>query len=397
MIEVGEATERIISCVGEGTVERRPILDSVGGFSASAILASTPLPGFDQSAFDGYALGRGPLEVGQRFSLVGEVQAGDSGHPRLEEFEAVRIFTGAEVPRGAVAVAMQEIVGRSGDGNEIRLEQEIGAGEGIRLQGSALCEGQRVIGRGDRITAAAAGILASQGHADIEVGSPPKVAIISTGNELVAVGQPLGDGQIYNSNGVMVEALCRRQGVSDVQRIHSRDDLAETRRSIRLAASGTDVIIAIGGVSVGDYDFVKPALAAEGFEVDYWRVRMKPGKPFLFGRRDADRKVFMGLPGNPVSAFVTFALFVEPLIKRWCGASQISCQPTSVDVEMARDITNSGDRPHFLMGEIAGKFFPAGLQESHSLQSAVACNALVRVEPGSTVSSGDRVSAILLA
>lgn len=397
VIEVEDATRQIIEGVwsGEGTVV--DCADSIGCFGFEEIRAEYSIPSFDQSAVDGYALSGGNLAAGARFSVIGSTQAGDAPAAEITDGEAMRLFTGAPIPDGTIAVVMQESIQLAAARNEITLKSGVEREDFIRRKGSALCIGQSIIKAGALISPAMVGLLASQGHSHVTVGSKPRVSVISTGNELAPAGAGLGVGQTYDSNGPMIEAMCRHQGVSRVVRHRCSDSLAATVDKITTVAGESDIIVITGGVSVGDHDFVKPALVESGFSIDFWKVRMKPGKPFLFGRRAKDKKIVLGLPGNPASAFVTFALFGAPAIRRWMGARPEVCPPQSFLTLLAADVANPSDRPQFLRGILSAQGFRAfGGQESHALRSAVRANALVRVEPEAKLFEGERVAVIPL-
>ncbi len=235
-------------------------------------------------------------------------------------------------------------------------------------------------------------LLASQGFAEIETGSEVRAAIVSTGDELVAPGGTLGPGQIFDSNSALLRALVEKCGASVEDVRHCPDDVLSIERAFR-DGLGCDVLIILGGVSVGARDLVKPALNAVGAQTDLWRVLVKPGKPFLFGR--AGSCSIFGLPGNPVSAFVTFLLFVRPALLRLMGArsDQVSLRRTTAI--LGGEVNNEGDRPHYVRGELVdGKFRAIGRQESHALYGLSRANALLRVPPGERFRAGEMVPVI---
>jgi molybdopterin molybdotransferase len=220
-----------------------------------------------------------------------------------------------------------------------------------------------------------------------------RVAIISTGDELVRPGAPLGPGQIYDSNSPLLEMLARKTGAQIISVKHCADRADEIENALG-AAAGNDVVIITGGVSVGARDFVKPALATIGASLELWRVAVKPGKPFLFGRAD-DCAIF-GLPGNPVSAFVTFLLFVRPAILRLMGANDGALGFTRVGARLLGRVENPGERPHYIRGVLKdGTFVPIGRQESHAVFGLSRSNALLRVEAGETIGDDGQVIVLL--
>ncbi|MCW0221000.1 MAG: molybdopterin molybdotransferase MoeA, partial [Prosthecobacter sp.] len=303
---------------------------------------------------------------------------------------AIRIFTGAPMPSGADAVIMQEDVQRTG--THIQCQDPVLPGENIRRAGADLCIGQFILRRGDLITPGKIGVLASQGLASLRVHSAPRVAVISTGDELQPPGQPLQPGHIYNSNGLMLQAMLAAQGIHDTIAIHCADDLATTIATLRQALAENDILLLSGGVSVGDHDQIKPALQALGITPDLWRVKVKPGKPFLFAQQD--HRFIFGLPGNPVSSYVTYQLFVRPALQAWMGHPDP--QPTRVPAQIHTALHNDGNRPHYLRGIFKdGHFTVQGLQQSHALFALSQANALLRLEPDQQVTPGQTLEVLL--
>lgn len=361
-------------------------------FAARDIFAQLALPVFDNSAMDGYAVAAGSCRPGQSQHVIGEQPAGVDRKLRIAEGEAVRVFTGAPMPEGADAVIMQEDVRR--DGSEIFINGEVEPGEFVRRRGSDLSEGQKIIEAGERIRPQTLALLAAQGLVEIDVGGEVRAAIITTGDELVRPGGSLGAGQIYESNSILVRALFDKCGVSIAAVEHCADDALSIEAALRKGLAH-DVLVIVGGVSVGARDLVKPALTSVGAQTDLWRVSVKPGKPFLFGR--AGQCAIFGLPGNPVSAFVTFLLFVRPAILRMMGANENELSLPKYQAQLAEEVQNRSDRPHYVRGRVAhGKFTPVGRQESHALYGLSRANALLRVPPGEIFPSGNTVPILIL-
>jgi molybdopterin molybdotransferase len=255
-----------------------------------------------------------------------------------------------------------------------------------------LSEGQKILESGTRIRSQTLALLASQGFAEVEIGGEVRAAIVSTGDELVAPGDKLGPGQIFDSNSVLLQALVEKCGASIGDVRHCPDD-ASSIESALWEGIGFDVLIILGGVSVGARDLVKPSLNAIGAKTDLWRVAVKPGKPFLFGR--AGRCAIFGLPGNPVSAFVTFLLFVRPAILRLMGARDEELPLPRSSAILATEVINDGDRPHYVRGQFNdGKFSAIGRQESHALYGLSRANALLRIPPGESFRGGETVPII---
>ncbi|HEY2799469.1 MAG TPA: gephyrin-like molybdotransferase Glp [Chthoniobacterales bacterium] len=357
------------------------LIDSIGRFSADDLVATRSLPAFDNSAMDGYAVQAASCRADAKLSVVGEQPAGVDRGLTIGEGEAIRIFTGAPLPAGADAVIMQEDVLREGD--LIRPQCDAEPGEFIRRRGSDLAEGQKILSRGEPIEAATVGLLASQGLTEVRVGTPPRAAIVSTGDELALPGEALEPGQIFESNGALLHALAAGAGAHVTLVEHAPDQLEQLTEIFRRGLNG-DAILVSGGVSVGDHDLVKPALRALGAEIDLWRVAIKPGKPFLFGRAGSCH-VF-GLPGNPVSSFVTFLKFVRPALRKMAGAGPGHLGLREVSARLTSEIRNPGDRPHYFRGTLRGAFFTlSGRQESHALFGLSRANALLRIDPGETL------------
>ena len=404
MLSEEDARRRVLVQVQPLPPENLPLLQATGRFAAAELRATHALPAFDNSAMDGYAVplppGSAALPIGTMFRVSGEQPAGPDRGLRVEPGAAVRIFTGGAVPQGTGAVVMQEDVECTGD--EIMLRDAVGPGEWIRRAGSDLTRGQLLFTAGSPLTPQRLGLLASQGLASISVGGTPRVAVLATGDELRPAGQPLGPGEIYESNSVLLATLAGSLGASVTVLERARDDRADLDAKLASALASHHVLVVAGGVSVGERDFVKERLAASGVHLDLWRVRIQPGKPFLYGHgpattgNSAGTHVF-GLPGNPVSAFVTFLLFVRPAILRLLGAADDQLALPSFPATTGVELIHRGDRPHYLRGTLddEGRFTPSGPQESHALFALSRSHALVRVDPRTSLPAGSPVRASL--
>lgn len=383
-----EALAAVLARVPVLPGEIRPLLDSLGRFATRELWARRPLPAFDNSAMDGYAVQADSGKTGARLRVIGAQPAGADLGLTMGAGEAIRIFTGAPIPRGADAVVMQEDVARTGD--DLVIGEGVEAGEFIRRQGSDLATGQKIVARGERIVAQNIGLLAAQGLAEIEVGARPRVAIVSTGDELARLGETPAPGQIFESNAIMLQALIRSAGAEVASVAHAPDALDALTATLRRGLE-RDVLIVSGGVSVGDRDFVRPSLGALGAEIELWRIALKPGKPFLFGR--ARGCAIFGLPGNPVSAFVTFLKFVRPALRKMMGASEEEQGLRRVSARLAAAVENRGDRPHYLRGHLRnGIFALSGRQESYALYGLSKANALLRLAPNESFAQGVEVT-----
>ncbi|PYK37802.1 MAG: molybdopterin molybdenumtransferase MoeA [Verrucomicrobia bacterium] len=382
MMSEEEGRAKILGAIHPLPPRRLSILEALDCFAAEDYFARLPLPNFDNSAMDGYAVVASSCAPGKRLRVVGEQAAGLDQQLRASAGEAVRIFTGAPIPAGADAIVMQEDVTR--EGGEIVVNVDVDPGEFVRRRGCDLGEGQKILARGERIRAATTALLASQGFSDVMVGGEVSAAIISTGDELVKPEAKLQPGQIYESNSVLLQGLLHNCGAAERLMEHCRDDEELLTKALRRAIKHRVVIVS-GGVSVGERDIVKSALQSLGAKIDIWRVAIKPGKPFLFGH--IDECDLFGLPGNPVSAFVTFLQFVRPAILKMMSAVKLDL--LKVSAKLLVDLTNDSDRVHYIRGKFEdGIFTPVGRQESHALFGLSQSNALLRLAVGESRKRG---------
>src|SRR5438876_10911620 len=385
MISEADARAKILEAVRPLPAKKMSILQAIDHFAAEDYFARLPLPMFDNSAMEGYAVIASDCKIGERLRVISEQPAGVDRKLRVSNGKTVRIFTGAPMPAGADAVVMQEDVTRTGD--EIVINGDVEVDEFVRKRGCDLGEGQKILGKGDRIVATKLALLASQGFAQVSVGGEVRAAIISTGDELAKPGEKIQPGQIYDSNSVLLQSLLKRSGAVAASAGNCSDDSDSLRAAMQSAAKN-EVLIVSGGVSVGEHDLVQSTLRDLGAKIDIWRVAIKPGKPFLFGQ--LGRCFVFGLPGNPVSAFVTFLQFVRPAILTMMGASNLDL-PT-IPAKLTVDLTNDSDRAHYLRGKLEnGSFAPVGRQESHALFGLSQSNALLRVEVGESLKAGETV------
>jgi molybdopterin molybdotransferase len=385
MISEEEARRKMLGAIQPLPARRLSSSGALGCFATEDYVARLPLPTFDNSAMDGYAVVASSCKKGERLRVTGEQPAGRDRRLRVSPGEAVRIFTGAPMPGGADAIVMQEDVTR--DGDEIVINTDVEADEFVRRRGCDLAEGQKILGKGERIGPAAIALLASQGFAEVVIGGEVKAAILATGDELVKPGGKLEPGQIYESNSALLKALLQRCGAIVKSEEHCRDERESVTKVIKRGIQN-HVLVISGGVSVGEHDLVKDALHDLGAQIDIWRVAIKPGKPFVFGQLN-ECAVF-GLPGNPVSAFVTFLQFVRPAILKMMGATNLN--PPQVPAKLTVDLTNDSDRAHYIRGRLEhGRFTPVGRQESHALFGLSQSNALLRLGLGESLKADEIV------
>jgi molybdopterin molybdotransferase len=390
MLTERDALSAILAAVRPLETEELRLFEAGNRILAEAVVARINLPRFDNSSMDGYAVRAADAVAGAVLRVTGEQPAGPDQGLKLEPGTAVRVYTGAPIPAGANAVVMQEDCDRQGDLLTIR--ETVSPGEFIRSAGGDLCEGQKIVDAGVRLSGPLLATLASQGVDRIHVFRQPKVAVLATGSELRSPGESLGPGEIYETNRVMLQELIRNAGGIPHLFDPVPDQEDKHLRALREAESD-DVIVIAGGVSVGERDLVKSTLQKLGCEIELWRVAVRPGKPFLFGR--LNRRWVFGLPGNPVSTFVTFLLFVRPALltmQGWRGASLTTSQAI-----LSKAVINRGERPHYLRGHLEeGRFMPFGNQESHALFALSRANALLQVGAGQQIPEYQTVEVLLL-
>jgi molybdopterin molybdotransferase len=383
-----ETLDRVLRSIRPLAIAKVLLSECSNRVIAEDIRATIPLPRFDNSTVDGYALRCEDATRDARLRITGEQPAGPDGGLMVDPGCAIRIFTGAPIPAGADCVIMQEDVDRFGE--SIVLKESVGRGDFIRVRGGDLSEGQMVISRGEVATGPKLAAIASQGLNDLSVFQRPKVKIIATGSELRSQGELIRPGEIYETNRVLVADLVANSG-AEAEVFDIVPDTEEAHLLALERARGSDAIIVAGGVSVGDKDLVKPTLQKLGAELRLWRVAVKPGKPFMFGQWG--RSLVFGLPGNPVSAFVTFLLFVRPAL--WKLGGRVSLELPRFPARLGQDLINAGDRPHYLRGTYSqGVFRPFGRQESHALFGLSRSNALCRLEPDQTIPANSIVDII---
>jgi molybdopterin molybdotransferase len=399
MISESDALQRILAEVTPLPSRRVALSAAQHAFAMRPVHALVPLPGFDNSAMDGYAVRAEDTRTQEPLRVSGAIPAGGSAAQNLEPHCAIRIFTGALMPQGADAVIMQEDVSTLNEGRQIICTEPVERGENVRVLGCDLCLGQKILETGDRLTSARLAVLASQGLAQTDVAETPRVAIVTTGDELMSPGQTLQAGMLFNSNATLLESLVRDHCPSaQITTRHLPDNLRLTTDALRELSANHDFVVLAGGVSVGEHDHVKPALQALRIRAEFWRVQVKPGKPFLFAKTGSDERAchVFGLPGNPVSVFVTFQLFVRPALLKLAGAGDAALSFVEARANAVSPMRNPGDRPHYVRGRYeSGKFRPLGMQQSHALYGLSQSNALVRMAPGQEVAEGGEVMALL--
>jgi molybdopterin molybdotransferase len=394
MLTVEEALEAIVSRVEPLGTERVEILSGLGRVLAEPIVSRREIPPWPNSSMDGYAVRSADTGQGVALKVVGRIEAGALPARAVGAGEAMRIFTGAPLPDGADAVIPQEDV--EAVNGRIDLRGSVDAAAYVRAAGEDVRVGDRVLEPGTVLSAAEIGLLATLGYGQVRVYRRPRVAILSTGNELADLGAEPGPGQIPNTNTYSLTAQVLEAGGEPVSLGVARDRLEAIAERVA-GARDADMLVSSAGVSVGDLDLVRKALIEAGAELHLWQVSMRPGKPITFGSL-AGHPVF-GLPGNPVSAMVTFELFVRPALLKMSGRRRLT-RPR-VPARALTPIANPGNRRGYLRvqlernGEVLGARL-TGEQGSAILRSMVIADGLAVIDPDTTVATGSIVEVILL-
>ena len=398
MLSVREALTQLLDAASAvDGVERVPTLEGNGRVLAQDMLATIDVPSADNTQMDGYAVRARDCESGSATLRVAQrIPAGTVGAP-LEPGTAARIFTGALIPPGADAVVMQEQCEAVGDSVTVRRAPRVG--EWIRRTGEDVSSGSVILPAGTRLRSQELGLAASVGLAELPVRRRVRVAVFFTGDELAMPGEPLQPGAIYNSNRFTLRGLLENLGCDFTDFGIVPDSLEATRDTLRRAAAGHDLIITSGGVSVGEEDHIKPAVESEGC-LDLWQIAVKPGKPLAFGevRRAEGSSYIIGLPGNPVSSFVTFLLFVRPFLLRLQGVSG-PVEPRGYVMRADFALPKADRRNEFLRVRVnaAGGLDLFPNQGSGVLTSTVWGDGLVDNPPGQAIEEGDLVRFIPFA
>jgi molybdopterin molybdotransferase len=392
LIAIEEARRRVLAAVTRLGDEAVALEAALGRVLAEEVTSPLPVPPFDSSAMDGFAVVAGGAA---ELRVVGEARAGHPYRGELAPGSAVRISTGAVLPAGADAVVPVE---RATASNETVSVPESSPGSNVRRAGEDIPRGAVVLQTGTRLGPAELGVAASVGRAELRCARRPRVAVLVTGDELTEPGRELQPGGIYSSNAYALAAQVERAGGEPAARVTVPDDAEGTRAALADALDAADVVVVSGGVSVGPHDHVKPALRELGVEERFWGVRLRPGKPTWFGVKG--ETLAFGLPGNPVSAMVTFQLFARPALAALQGASP---EARRVAAELAEPIARNPKREqavrvNLLRSDNGLRATPTkGAQGSHVLTSMVGADGLALIEPGTgDAAAGERVEVELL-
>lgn len=372
-VDVSKAKELLKKLAISPKTEKVSLSKSLGKFLSNPVFAPMNVPSFDNSGMDGYAFAWEDSGESRRLAQV--VQAGSNPDFTLEKGTAVRIFTGAPVPKGADTVVQQEWVTVVGDTVFFELEK-LAKGLNVRKTGSQCQEGELILNTGSLVTPGTIGLLASLGIEQVEVFGSPRVSIILTGDEIIEIGQSLQPGQIYNANGPALIAYLSQMGIMEVEIRKVKDEKSEVTRVIGEALESSDVVLLTGGISVGDYDFVKASLVENGVDQLFYKVKQKPGKPIFAGGKG--QKMVFALPGNPASVLTCFIQYVKPCLLRFLGNPDAWATPAYYPI--ASDFTKKAPLTFFLKAKLENNrvvVLPA--QESFNLLSFGIADGLVEI------------------
>ena len=422
MISYEEALARILRHARPLSSVRVRLEDALGCYLAESIRAREPVPLFDQSAMDGFGVRASDVAEARtdspaRLRVAGMVRAGDDARGMLRRGTAVRIFTGAKIPPGVQAVVVQEYCEETG--GEVLVRESVPDGKNIRRKGEEIRRGARVLSAGARITPPVIGLLATLGFSTFLVHRKPRVTLLVTGNELVALGKPLRPGRIRDSNSHALAAALKDTGIQEVSVRRVKDDEALLRQALMAALQDSDFVITSGGVSVGEYDLVKDAAVSAGVRTVFWKVAVKPGMPNYFGvwkrgrgrgkgvgkaagkSAALGRTLLFGLPGNPVSALVSYHQFVRLALLKMSG--QRAPGRFVFPAALEKDVSKKAGRAEFVRGVVrvnngALCVVPTDQQGSHMLSGLASANCLIHLASDATfVEHGRQVPVELLS
>lgn len=399
LISVDQALAKIIETVKPLASKKISLQHTLHHYLATDIYSEIDLPLFSQSAVDGYALcSHETILADAQFELVGEIRAGQDQNLQLAQGQALRIFTGAQIPEGTTTVARQEIVKGLGS-NQIQIETNLAAHADIRDVGEELCKGQLLANQGQHLTVGAIAALSMAGVTEVEVYCYPRVAVVITGDEVAHNLEDFAAGMIFDANAPLIQAwFAERQ--QQVQIFHVADTEFAVVQLIQQLKHEYDVILTTGGVSVGDYDFVRPVALAQGFQQIFWKVKQKPGKPMLFAefqRSPEESCYLLGLPGNPAAVFVGMQVYTSTLLQALQGQAQL---PNWFTATLTQPIKSDARErflrmhAHFEQGQLSVKNLSK--QQSHMLSNLMQANFLVRVPDNQVLSEGSVVQGLFI-
>ncbi|WP_180052679.1 MULTISPECIES: molybdopterin molybdotransferase MoeA [unclassified Acinetobacter] len=399
LITVDQALELILQHTQVLATERLKLNQALNRYLAEDIYSGINLPLFSQSAVDGYALcTQAAIEPESEFQLIGEIRAGQQGELQLQDGQAVRIFTGAKIPLGTTTVARQEIV-QVIDSSKIKIMEQLSAHADIRDVGEEISVGQLLANKGQQLSVGAIASLSMAGINTVKVFQYPKVAVVITGDEVAESIEDFAAGKIFDANGPLIEAWFQQAG-QQVEIFHVADTEAAVWDLIQELSASHDLILTTGGVSVGDYDFIRPVALNLGFDQIFWKVKQKPGKPMFFAqlqRNDSSHCYLLGLPGNPAAVYVGMQIYTATLLNALQGHKS---QPNWFNAVLTHDLKMNA-RERFL--RMSASFEQSVLrvkslskQQSHMLSNLMQANCLVRIPAGKSLKEGDLVQGLFI-
>ena len=399
LITVDQALELILQHTQVLATERLKLNQALNRYLAEDIYSGINLPLFSQSAVDGYALcTQAAIEPESEFQLIGEIRAGQQDELQLQDGQAVRIFTGAKIPLGTTTVARQEIV-QAIDLSRIKITEQLKIHADIRDVGEEISVGQLLANKGQQLSVGAIASLSMAGINTVKVFQYPKVAVVITGDEVAESIEDFAAGKIFDANGPLIEAWFQQAG-QQVEIFHVADTEAAVRNLIQELSASYDLILTTGGVSVGDYDFIRPVALDLGFEQIFWKVKQKPGKPMFFAqlqRNDSSHCYLLGLPGNPAAVYVGMQIYTATLLNALQGHKS---QPNWFNAVLTHDLKIDA-RERFL--RMSASFEQSVLrvkslskQQSHMLSNLMQANCLVRIPAGKSLKEGDLVQGLFI-
>lgn len=400
-ITLERAQQKLLDSINPKEETFVTLFEAAGRILSQDIRADKNIPAFDRSPLDGYAMRSADIAAARRTVPVGlqvieEIAAGCVASSGLSEGTAIKVMTGAPIPEGADVVIKYEDVQRIGD--EIKVYQNLKSGSNIMSEGEDVKQGELIAGRGTRITPPILGIIASLGIGSVPVYGKIRVALLSTGDELLDPSEKIRPGKIYNSNLYTLQAKCKELGIETISLGIVADDQDAIAKQIEKGLQEADLVITTGGVSVGDYDLVQEAVNTIGAEILYWKVAIKPGSAMLAAMKD--KKLMIGLSGNPASSLVAFDLIVVPLLRKMLG--QDKYMPAVTHAVLAEDFRKASPQRRFLRGNLHKRngvdyIKLTGIQTNGALKSMIGCNVLVDVPAGCPqLVAGDEVVAYIV-
>lgn len=400
LISVDQALDLVLNQTKSLTTEKIELKQALNRYLATDLYSPINLPLFAQSAVDGYAIGAtsSTIESDTEFELMGEIQAGHSSALQLKAGQAVRIFTGAKIPIGTTTIARQEIV-HIFDLSKIAITAPLKAHVDIRDLGEEISQGQLLAPAGQQLSVGAIAALSMAGIQKVEVFRYPKVAVVITGDEVAQDMEDYSTGKIFDANGPLIETWFQKQG-QQVEIFHVADTEVAVKTLIEALSESYDLILTTGGVSVGDYDFIRPVTLALGFEQIFWKVKQKPGKPIFFAvleREDTSACHLLGLPGNPAAVYVGMQIYTSVLLNALQGQKQL---PNWFSAVLTHDLKMDA-RERFLrmsahFDQSILKVTSLSKQQSHMLSNLMQANCLVRIPAGEILSEGQIVQGLFI-